>query len=52
MTHAVALTAVTQSQRLEAFHAEQKPALNAVHHYREEDYATFKEGDDLRWLII
>lgn len=43
MTHAVALTAVTQSQRLEAYHAEQKPALNAVHHYREEDYAIFKK---------
>ena len=52
MTHAVALIADTQNQKLEAFHAEPKHAQNVVHHYREEDYATFKEGDDLRWLII
>ena len=52
MTHAVALIAATQNQKLEVFHAEPKHALNVVHHYREEDYATFKEGDDLRWLII
>ena len=45
MTHAAALTAATQSQRLEAFHAEQKHALNVVHRYRERDYATFKEGE-------
>ena len=52
MTHAVALIADTQNQKLEAFHAGPKHALNAVHHCREEDYATFKDGDDLRWLII
>ena len=43
MTHAAALIAVTVNQKLEASHAEQKPALNAVHHYREEDYAIFKK---------
>ena len=42
MTHAAALIAVTANQKLEEFHAEQKHALNAVHHFREGDYATFK----------
>ena len=42
MTHAVALIAVTVNQKLEEFHAEPKHVLNAVHHYREEDYAIFK----------
>ena len=47
MTHAVALIAVTQNQKSGEFHAEPKHALNAVHHFREEDYAIFKMGDDL-----
>lgn len=33
--------------KLEEFHAEPKHALNAVHHFREEDYVVFKMGDDL-----
>ncbi len=43
MIPAVALTAATQNRRLEAFHAEQKHALNVAHRYREGDYAIFKE---------
>ena len=53
MTHAAALIAVTENQKLEEFHAEQKHALNAVHHFREGDYATFNIlGDELKWLTI
>ena len=42
MTHAAALTAVTRNLKLEECHAEQKHALNAVHRFKEEDYAIFK----------
>lgn len=41
MTHAVVLIAVTLNQRLGEFHAEQKPALNVAHHFKEEDYAIY-----------
>ena len=47
MTHAAVLIEVTVNQKLKEFHVELKHVLNVVHHFKVEDYAIFKNGDDL-----